>query len=265
MAELNYDTDKHVVLATDLDGTFLGGAESDRLSLYTWIEENRDNVGLIFVSGRDLPFIERLCAGSPVPWPDFVIGDVGTTIALVESGTEDGRRSIRTLGELESEISALWDDGGDAVRSALHGAPGLRPQETPFRYRMSYHYDPDAYDPGAEDTIRDMGYDVLISDNRFFDVLPKGVSKGPSLQRLVAWLGQAPERVLVAGDTLNDLSLFETGFKGVAVGNSEPALLSALDGRANVFRADGEGAAGILEALDAFDLMAATGGKPHVV
>ena len=95
-------------------------------------------------------------------------------------------------------------------------APGLTPQETPFRYRMSYHYDPDTFHPAALETVQQMGFDALISDDRFFDVLPKGISKGPSLLRLIDWLEHDANTVLVAGDTMNDLSLFETGLKGVA-------------------------------------------------
>ena len=73
------------VLATDLDGTFLGGSEEDRAKLYQWIEDNRDTIGLIFVTGRDPKFIGELCDGG-VPWPEYVVGDVGTTIARVEDG-----------------------------------------------------------------------------------------------------------------------------------------------------------------------------------
>lgn len=260
MAKETLNSAAKFVLATDLDGTFLGGSERDRLSLYKWIEDNRDSVGLIFVSGRDLPFIERLCDGTPVPWPDYVIGDVGTTIAKVHGTPDEDNARVRPISDLESEIAASWNDGGQRVLDALAGAPGLRPQETPFRYRMSFHYDPDTYAPEAEKKIGALGYDVLISDNRFFDVLPKGISKGPSLLRLIDWLGHDGDRVLVAGDTLNDLSLFETGLKGVAVGNSEPALVSSLGDRHNVHHAKGHGAAGILEAIQAFKMHPANGG-----
>ena len=49
---------------------------------------------------------------------------------------------------------------------------------------------------------RKLGLDSLVSDNRFFDVLPRGVSKGPSLRRLIAHLDIPEDRVLAAGDTL---------------------------------------------------------------
>lgn len=246
---------KKLILATDLDGTFLGGSDLERRELYGWIEEHRSDVGLIFVTGRDPQFVESLC-GDFVPWPDFVVGDVGTTIAEViteQRGAMDCRHhSIRPMHSLEAQISARWNDAGPLIRDLLKSAPGLVLQDVPFRHRVSYHYDPDCYDPLCEHQVRALGHDVLISDNRFFDVLPNGVSKGPSLRRLLAHLSVPDGNVLVAGDTLNDLSLFETGLRGVAVSNSEPALIGKLDASPNVFRASRPGAAGIAEAIRHF-------------
>lgn len=250
---------KKFILATDLDGTFLGGSDPERGELYRWIEEHRSDVGLIFVTGRDPRFIESLC-GDFVPWPDFVVGDVGTTIAEVVTGAPDGgaldtgggRPCVRPIAPLEAEIATRWDNAASRIHELLESAPGLTLQDTPFRYRVSYHYDPARYDPAAEQRVRALGHDVLISDNRYFDVLPKGVSKGPSLRRLLAHLSVQDRNVLVAGDTLNDLSLFETGLCGVAVSNSEPGLVSRLDAHPNTFRASLPGAAGIAEAIRHF-------------
>ena len=241
--------DKRFVLATDLDGTFLGGSDTDRRTLYGWIEENRDTVGLVFVSGRDPEFITDLCGRNGVPWPEYVIGDVGTTIAEV---TGDG--TIAPIPELEADIARRWDDSGDRVRAALDGRPGLALQPTAFRYRVSYDYDPAAFDPSATEIVAAMGLDVLISDDRFFDVLPPGVSKGPSLRRLMAHLEVDETRVLAAGDTLNDLSMLALGLPAVAVGGSEPALLERLAGMDHVHRAGPVGAAGILDAVRALEL-----------
>ena len=241
--------ERDFVLATDLDGTFLGGTDENRAALYDWIEENRATIGLIFVTGRDPEFIADICDGTNVPWPDYVIGDVGTTIAEVRDGG-----SIAPIGALEEDISQRWGDKGDAVREALHGHPGLTLQRTPFRYRVSYDLAADDYRPGAEDKVAALGLDHLVSDNRFFDVLPKGVSKGPSLKRLVAHLGIEEPRVLAAGDTLNDLSMLESGIQAVAVGGAEAALLDRVSHLDHVFPATEIGAAGILQAVAALDL-----------
>lgn len=235
-------------LATDLDCTFLGGSKLERQSLYNWIEMHRSVVELIFVTGRDLPFIEKSCAEGMMPWPDYVVGDVGTTIAAHD------RRAGQLVPdpELEAPIAALWGNGITEIRDRLERASGIEPQDVSFRHRMSYHYDPHSFDPQIQRVIEVAGFDCLISDNRFLDILPKGVSKGPSLLRLLEACGTPHDAVLVAGDTLNDLSLFETGLKGVAVGNSEPALMQKIKERENVYLAHGHGAGGVLEAIDRF-------------
>ncbi|MBU1360711.1 MAG: HAD family hydrolase [Gammaproteobacteria bacterium] len=234
-----------LVLATDLDGTFLGGSQAEQLALYRWIEARRRAVTLIFVTGRDLPFIRDLVRDTPVPQPDYVIGDVGTTVA--------GGPGIEPIPALEADIAERWNDAGPRMRELLAKEPGLRLQETPFRHRLSYYYDPALLSPDTPEKVRAAGFDCLLSADTYFDVLPKGISKGPTLLRLVKHLQLVKDHVLVAGDTLNDLSLFETGLTGVAVGNSEPALRERIAGLSNVHLSRREGAAGILDAIQHHD------------
>lgn len=241
--------EKTMVLATDLDGTFLGGNADERRALYDWIEDNRQTVGLIFVTGRDPAFIGELCAARHVPVPEYVVGDVGTTIARFDAET-----GVDPIHELEEEIARIWDDAGPRVEEALAGAPGLTRQPTDFRYRVSYDLVPAEFNETAKATVAQMGFDWLISDNRYFDVLPKGVSKGPSLRRLLAHLGINQGNVLAAGDTLNDLSLLTCGVPAVAVGNAEEALTAALGDDPHIYRAKGHGCAGIAEAIESLSL-----------
>lgn len=242
--------DKEMVLATDLDGTFLGGTPEDRQRFYAWIENNRDRVGLIFVTGRDPGFISRLTRADGVPRPDYAVADVGTTIAEVG---ED--HLLSPIDELEAEIAEAWGSVSSMVHAALTNVPGLRLQSTGFRYRASYDMDPACFDARALDIVAGLGLDALVSDDRYFDVLPKGVSKGPSLLRLLSHLGVDNRRTLVAGDTLNDLSMLALGLPAVAVGGSEPALLEAVGDLDHVHKARGVGVAGIAEAILHLDLL----------
>src|SRR5690606_20978101 len=87
------------------------------------------------------------------------------------------------------------------------------------------------------------------SADKYLDVLPQGVNKGSTLTKLVQHLGVDPGNVLVAGDTLNDLSLYHTGYRGVVVGQAEAGLSEATAGMDNVHHARSPGAGGILEAI----------------
>jgi HAD superfamily hydrolase (TIGR01484 family) len=241
---------KAVVLATDLDGTFLGGPEASRERLYDWIEENRASVGLIFVTGRDPGFIRDLTRKGNVPRPDYVVGDVGTTIAAVDEDhfltpIEDLERRSRQPGRMRAPAFRR--------RCTMRRACGCNRRASGTASATTWT--PTGSTPAALDIVAEMGLDALVSDNRYFDVLPKDVSKGPSLLRLLTHLGVANERCLVAGDTLNDLSMLSLGLPAVAVGNSEPALRSALEGQDHVHFASGHGAAGIAEAILALDVL----------
>lgn len=235
----------NLVLATDLDGTFLGGSEAERRALYDELSA-RDDALLIFVTGRDIAFIEELIATPGMPRPRFIIGDIGTSVF-------DGD-TLEPITELEAPIAERWRASNERVMALLDGEPGLTLQPTPFRHRVSYDYDPALLSPRTVAKVEANGFDCLLSANRFFDVLPRGVSKGPTLIRLVEALGLDREAVLVAGDTMNDLSLFQTGFKGVAVGNSEPRLKTAVRGLRNVYCSPSPGAAGIADAIRKFQL-----------
>ena len=234
-----------LILATDLDGTFLGGSQAQRHALYQALDR-RDDVLLIFVTGRDIDFLRDLVEQPGMPQPDLIIGDVGTSVW--DTATWE------PIEALEQDIRTRWDDASARVLDLLAGEPGLTLQPTPFRHRVSYYYDPRQLRQETLRKVQDAGFDWLLSADTYFDVLPRGIQKGPTLMRLIERLNLAAERVLVAGDTLNDLSLFQTGLKGVAVGNSEPKLLEAIAEFDWVHRARGEGAAGIAEAISHFGL-----------
>jgi hydroxymethylpyrimidine pyrophosphatase-like HAD family hydrolase len=235
-----------LVLATDLDGTFLGGGEADRRELYSALAA-RDDVLLMFVTGRDLDFVRELIAQPGMPRPRYVVGDVGTSVY-------DVARDFAPVAHLEAEIAERWGAATDRVIDMLRDEPGLELQPTPFRHRVSYYYEPELLSEACVGKIEAAGFDCLTSAGVFLDVLPRGVAKGPTLRRIIQALDLPQDKVLVAGDTMNDLSMFDAGFKGVAVGNSEPRLIAALADLPQVYRSPRHGAAGVLDAIRHFQL-----------
>ncbi len=230
-----------MLLATDLDGTFLGGRQADRMTLYRTVRAT-PGLRLVFVTGRGAESVLPLLSDPLIPDPEFIIADVGATILHGDGHTP--------VAPLQWELSARWV-GTEPILQALQGVQGLERQLVPQERRCSFFVD----DPSRVDEIRErlapLDVDVLLSVDRYLDVLPRGISKGDTLSRLVTHLGLSPDDVLVAGDTLNDLSLYDTGYRGVVVGHAEPALVEATSSREHVHIATAAGAGGILEALSA--------------
>lgn len=192
------------------------------------------------MTGRGVETVLPLLGDPLIPDPEFIIGDVGATIV-----TTDG---LRPLHPLQWEIDASWV-GADPVLEAIGDLDGLERQPVPQERRVSFYARDEAVVAAVRQRVRELPVEVLMSADRYLDVLPRGISKGSTLRRLVRHLGVDEGSVLVAGDTLNDLSLFETGYHGVVVGASEPALVEATRAMPNVRHAEATGAGGILEAL----------------
>lgn len=238
------DSTPQTILATDLDGTFLGGSSEERATLYDWIAQRRDEIVLIFVSGRGLDFMRGLAKELPVQ-PDHLVGDVGTSVACGPW--------YAPLPHLEQWLDTCWPaDAHARIDQLMQQHPGLREQPGVSGRRRSYYYEDPVHADAAQREVQQLGFDALISDNLYFDVLPRGVQKGPTLLRTLQALNLPAQRTLVAGDTLNDLSMFDTGLAGVAVGNREAALDAAIQQHDNVYRSPHPGAAGVLDALQRF-------------
>lgn len=238
-----------MLLATDLDGTFLAGNPENRHRLYQLISAHPE-IKLAFVTGRGLEVVLPLLDDPSIPIPDYIIADVGATVV-------DGA-TLLPVQPLQGEIEERWP-GERTIARAMTRFDGLERQEVPQQRRCSYFCSADAVTPEIEKVAAELGCDVLYSANLYLDILPAGVNKGSTLKQLVAHLGISPGDVLVAGDTLNDLSMYEQGFMGVCVGESEPALLDATRDRAKVLHSVHTGCGGVLEAISQFGFLGAHG------
>ncbi|MFC3606526.1 glucosylglycerol-phosphate synthase [Stutzerimonas tarimensis] len=237
-----------MLLATDLDGTFLSGDPQDRLSLYQTITAHPD-IQLAYVTGRSLETVLPLLADPTLPQPDYIIADVGASLYHGET--------LQPIQPIQQQIDACWP-GETQVASALLEFPDMERQDVPQSRRCSYYCSPErAADPRLKEIADALDCDLLYSADLYLDFLPRGVNKGSSLMRLVETLGIDPEQVLVAGDTLNDLSMLTSGLKGVCVGQSEPGLLESTRSHtsARVFHADSPGCGGIIQGFSHFGFL----------
>lgn len=235
-----------MLLATDLDGTFLAGDPKDRLSLYQTIGAHPE-IRLAYVTGRSLEAVLPLLSDPTLPQPDFIIADVGASLY-------DGQ-TLQPIQPLQGQIDLRWP-GESQVAQALAGIADLERQDVPQARRCSYFCTPErAADPALREAAAALDCDLLYSADLYLDFLPRGVNKGSSLQALADWLGLEHDQVLAAGDTLNDLSMLSSTFQGVCVGASEPGLLEATRQHSRTLHAQRPGCGGILEAFAHFGFL----------
>jgi glucosylglycerol-phosphate synthase len=243
-----------MLLATDLDGTFLGGDTDSKTRLYQVIASH-PGIDLVFVTGRGLESVIPLLSDPTIPQPDYIICDVGGTVVHGDT--------LQPLHPLQSEIDQLWP-GEHIVERKLAHIDNIHRQEVPQERRCSYFCDEDAVTEEIHELVNELDCDLLYSNSLYLDVLPRGVNKGQTLTRLIEHLEEDHKRVLVAGDTLNDLSMFTQSFSGVCVGESEPGLLESTRHLSQVYHAERPGCGGILEAISYFGHLGPAGIEEEV-
>jgi len=241
MSRLSPREKRGLILATDLDGTLLGGSEDDRRRLTDAIEDE-PSFQVIFLTGRNLETICPCLDDPHVPTPDYIVGDVGATVV---SG-----KDLKPIQPLQNELDWAWP-GRTAVERVLRPFPFLERQDVPQERRCSYRLtDERSITRELLLAVESIGCSALFSAGRYLDVLAEGVSKGTTLLKLIDLQKIDPASVVVAGDSLNDLSMFETELKGVVVGNGEAGLKQAVAEMSSVFVARRQGAGGILQGLE---------------
>ncbi|HWV67402.1 HAD-IIB family hydrolase [Chitinophaga sp.] len=230
-----------MLLATDLDGTFLGGTSADKEQLYSLLQRQKE-IQLVFVTGRGIRSVLSLLENNTLPRPEYIICDVGATVTHLPT--------LTAVEPVQSGIAARWP--GEQVRETLKTVRGLLHQEAHQQYRCSYYYDNSTDIDRAREIAASLQCDMVLSAGKYLDILPAGVNKGFTLKQLLQLLALPHQKVLVAGDSMNDYTMYETGFKGVVVGDSEPELVTRTAGMPHVLQAQRAGAGGILEAMEFF-------------
>lgn len=66
-----------------------------------------------------------------------------------------------------------------------------------------------------------------VSKPHFLEAEPKGVNKGSAIRQLSKILGFSPERTMVFGDSLNDISMFDFAGHSVAMANARSEVIQA--------------------------------------
>lgn len=236
------------LLATDLDGTFIGDDDEMR-KLYGEVRDQQ--ITLAFSTGRHLRSIEDFYAERQFEGrADACICMVGTDIYLRRG------EQYELVEDWHKHIAVGWSKA--AVEEFLHDIPEARMQDAQWQspFKSSYFLEENAAQRLAELKQRlakaDVAAKVVYSADKFLDLLPARSGKGEAVKFLAQLLDIDPANVVTAGDTGNDLDMMrpELGFRGIAVGNAAPELKEFQP--EHVYHAERHFAGGIREGLQHF-------------
>lgn len=266
--------EQRILLATDLDRTLLpNGPQPESPEARPRFRRfvARPEVVLVYITGRHRALVEQAMADYDLPLPDFVIGDVGTSVYAMEGN--------------EWQLDRFWsqrlaDDWRHCRQTDLAGQLEdllpLRLQEpdrqTP--YKLSYYAEAtENPEPLLRQVRERLGRskahcNIVWSVNEttstgLLDILPVSASKLHALEFLQRQLKIPLERTVFAGDSGNDIEVLESEVPAVLVANAQESVRAAAvdraaalgnSGRLYLARGDlpdlnGNYAAGILEGV----------------
>lgn len=223
------------LLITDLDGTLIpltGDAQNanDLDILSTQLQRN--NVNVAFCTGRHLASVLNAIESFLLPLPQWIIADVGTSVYEQQpSGEYTTNREF--LQHLDSIVASM---PLTELQFALSAFPRLRIQENEKqgRFKLSYYTSASELKQvvdQVETLLKETSapYNVISSVDPFngdglIDLLPAGVSKAHAVAWLVERSKLPADKVAFAGDSGNDLAVFESGLQSIVVGNADRSL-----------------------------------------
>jgi len=233
---------RRLVLATDLDGTLVGDGEAlERLN--RWILRHRDEVTVVYTTGRHFDSAVGLFERERLVRPDVLVCNVGAEIRLAPSYDVDPTWNAR--------VREGWNP--DRIRDHIRAAfPELVHHEIPTDLRLVFRTGSrlseirDAVAKSLENA--GLPATVVVSTGGFIDGVPALAGKGRALHDLITLMGWPPDSVLVCGDSGNDLDMLLLGLSGVVVANATEEVLGVCLPDA-VYKARNRCAAGIIEGL----------------
>ncbi|MEM7012612.1 MAG: HAD-IIB family hydrolase [Verrucomicrobiota bacterium] len=224
------------LLVTDIDDTLLGGDDCDFQRLVESVEATEE-LSIVLNSSRPYESVMRTVREFPRGFsPDGFITAMGTEIWIEKPITE------------WSEAFGNWNRSiVDQIMADLGAKPHADEFQTPFK--ASFAVSAELQDRAREAIQAALPSQIIASGESDFDVLPPEAGKGAATLKVAEMFSIDPNRqLLVAGDSKNDLAMFEVCPRGILVGNARAELRDAVDPNRS-YQASAPQAAGILEGL----------------
>ena len=242
-----------VLITTDLDGTLLGDDKAVSKENLDAIEYFKENGGkFTFITGRPIVIVGELYNTLKPNAPigcfngggiyDMHKGEYLYMAQLPHEALNLVEHVDKVFPEMSIQVCGFKDSYFCKMNSSMikhlktEGFPDIRchyreieepiakvlfadeNEENIFKLRDILSSHPEAYK-----------YDFIRSAAEYYEILPKGISKGFVITKLSEILGIDKLKTIAIGDNDNDVSMIESAAVGVAVSNASKAAKEAAD------------------------------------
>ncbi len=208
---------KSHLIMVDIDGTLVEGNDTQGLNeLKQWIAEYKDSILFGVASGRNREITLEAFTLYDLPTPDVLICSAGSEIYYTE-------RFIPDNG-YKDHIDFEWKR--EELEKQLNGFSGLRLQEpaAQWPFKLSYYVDATFDEKAMTDLHVFLNHHkqrvkVLLTENRYLDILPFRASKGGAIRYLSSKWKIPLNQIITAGNSGNDIDMLKGKIKGIVVAN----------------------------------------------
>jgi len=221
--------DERRLLVADLNGTLIGGTDKSLKQFQQILQDVRETTIVVYVSGQTPAGQLKEIEDNQLLLPDYIISAVGTEIHRLpgEHPLDEWYRYVQT-GFVREEIVAFL--------SEYYPSLELQPIENQTPLKISYFLEkatPENLETLRRDLVEaELFVKLIYSSDIYLDIIPERAGIGTAVKFLVDSLVLPPSQVFVAGDSGNDIDLFQYGFRGIVVGNATEELKKAVELRA---------------------------------
>jgi sucrose-6F-phosphate phosphohydrolase len=191
-------------------------------------------IRLAYVSGRHKELVLQAIEDFDLPHPDYIIGDVGTTLYRTEKGKW-------TLDQAwQDKIGADWSgyehvDIVELLNSIEDRKLELQPEAKQNKYKVSYFTDMEECGSDFAElistTLDDKGIEANLiwsideaEDQGLLDILPASANKVSAIRFLIKKEDFSTENTVFAGDSGNDMDALTSGLQAILVNNAAPDI-----------------------------------------
>lgn len=220
------------LLCTDLDRTLIPNGDADELPgarqrLAELIKQY--GIHLAYVSGRDHQLVQQAIDDYQLPYPEYVIADVGSTIYFCSG------KDWSLVADWHQQIGHDWaEQTAMQIYHYFKGIPVLTLQEMSKqgRYKLSFYVPLSADYEVLMHQMQNIAVEQHLAINLIYsvdeeknlgllDVLPASASKLAAIYFLLDELAINKDAVIFAGDSGNDMDVLCSDLPAVLVANAQ--------------------------------------------